>query len=283
MTDDQAGGHRDGGDPARSRGDQTRWAIAFVGQRILLLERDGRLVLPTEVELRARLGDAPLDDGAIPADVVVDGGDPARTFGLAEETEAPDGFRLEGLRAAYYGLSPDEFRAAGTARQKLEWYRSHRFCSRCGTATERHPQHEAMACPACGYLQFPRVAPAVIVLVQRGREALLGRSTRFPPGMYSTLAGFVEPGETLEDCVHREIREEVGVEVGELRYFGSQPHPFPHSLMVGFVAEWRSGDIRLDDDEIEDAGWFTPETLPELPHPMSIARALIEDFVRRVG
>jgi NAD+ diphosphatase len=125
------------------------------------------------------------------------------------------------------------------------------------------------------------VAPAVIVLVQRGPEALLGRSERFAPGVYSTIAGFVEPGETLEECVHREVEEETGVRVENLRYFGSQPHPFPNSLMVGFVADWRDGEIRVDPTELEDARWFTADELPELPHPMSIARALIEDFVRR--
>jgi NAD+ diphosphatase len=140
-----------------------------------------------------------------------------------------------------------------------------------------------MRCPGCGQLHFPRVAPAVIVLVQRGREILLGRSPHFSPGVYSTLAGFVEPGESLEECVHREIAEEVGVRVTDLRYFGSQPHPFPNSLMVGFVADWLEGEIQIDPREIEDARWFDRESLPELPHPMSIARALIEDFVRRTG
>ncbi len=138
-----------------------------------------------------------------------------------------------------------------------------------------------MACTACGQLHFPRIAPAVIVLVQRGREALLARSPRFPPGVYSTLAGFVEPGESLEECVHREIEEEVGVRVENVRYFGSQSHPFPHSLMVGFVADWRSGEIRVDPAEIEDARWFGFDALPRLPHRMSIARALIEDFDAR--
>lgn len=138
-----------------------------------------------------------------------------------------------------------------------------------------------MACSACGQVHFPRVPPAVIVLIEREGEILLGRSTRFATGVYSTLAGFVEPGESLEECVHREVMEEVGVRLGKLRYFGSQPHPFPNSLMVGFVAEWAGGDIVLEDDEIEDAQWFTRDALPKLPHAMSIARALIEDWLRR--
>jgi NAD+ diphosphatase len=146
---------------------------------------------------------------------------------------------------------------------------------------EIHPEHEAMECSACGQLHFARVAPAVIVLVERGPEMLLGRSPHFAEGVYSTLAGFVEPGESLEECVHREIEEEVGVRVTHLRYFGSQPHPFPNSLMVGFLADWLSGEIRIDPLEIEDARWFTRSDLPSLPHPMSIARRLIEDFLRR--
>jgi NAD+ diphosphatase len=141
-----------------------------------------------------------------------------------------------------------------------------------------------MLCPACGHLHFPRLAPAVIVLIERDREMLLARSPGFTPGVYSTIAGFVEPGESLEDTVHREIWEEVGVEVEDVRYFGSQPWPFPHSLMVGFVARWKSGDIRIDEKEIEDARWFTPEKLPPgLPSPMSIARRLVDDFLGRVA
>jgi NAD+ diphosphatase len=204
-------------------------------------------------------------------------------FALEEGTEVPDGYRLDGLRGAFHALDEEDFRAAGAARQRVEWYLTHRFCSRCGARNEPHSDQAAMACPSCRQMHFPRVAPAVIVLVQRGHEALLGRSPHFTPGVYSTLAGFVEPGETLEECVHREIEEEVGVRVGNLRYFASQPHPFPNSLMVGFVAEWTSGEIRVDPSEIEDARWFRYDDLPELPHAMSIARALIEDFVRRVS
>jgi len=204
------------------------------------------------------------------------------TFTLGDDFEAPDGFYLAGLRVAFHALSDEEFRAAGAARQRVEWHRTHLFCSVCGTANQMHADQEAMTCPACGHMHFARVTPAVIVLVQRGNEALLGRSHHFTEGVYSTLAGFVEPGETLEECIHREIEEEVGVRVENLRYFGSQPHPFPNSLMVGFVADWAAGEIQIDPAEIEDARWFRHDDLPELPHPMSIARALIEDFVRRV-
>jgi NAD+ diphosphatase len=206
-----------------------------------------------------------------------------RVHDLSDEFVAPKGFALVGLRSAHPHLTDELFAAAATALQKLEWIRSHHYCSRCGQPTDRHPTHEAMACRACGHLQFPRVAPAVIVLIEHGRRVLLARSPAFPEGMYSTIAGFVEPGESLEEAVHREVEEEVGVEVAQLRYFGSQPWPFPHSLMVGFVAQWAGGDIRIDADEIEDARWFDANGLPPLPPPLSIARSLLEDFLARVG
>ena len=263
-------------------GDGDGWAIAFAGSRVLLRVEGGRARLPTCAELGTALGLERLAIARIPAAVRTPTPSATSVFGLEDDHEAPDGFRLEGLRSAYHVLPPEQFRAAGTARQKLEWYRSHAFCSRCGTPTRVDGGHEAMACPACGELHFARVAPAVIVLVQRDDRALLARSPRFMPRVYSTLAGFVEPGETLEECIHREVGEEVGVTVEDPRYFGSQSHPFPHSLMVGFVARWRAGEIRIDPAEIEDARWFGVDDLPELPHPMSIARALIEDFVRRV-
>ena len=275
---------------ARSRREKTDvtepgQAIAFAGSRILLRSTDEGERLPTRDELIADFGATVLADAGIPVvhPLGVRRGLESSIFALEEDAKVPAGYRLDGLRVAFHALNEVDFRAAGAARQRVEWFRTHRFCSRCGARNEPHSHQGAMACPSCGQMHFPRVAPAVIVLVQRGEEALLGRSPHFTPGVYSTLAGFVEPGETLEECVHREIEEEVAVQVGNLRYFRSQPHPFPNSLMVGFVAEWVSGEIRLDPSEIEDARWFRYDDLPELPHPMSIARALIEDFVRRVG
>lgn len=211
-------------------------------------------------------------------------GRPCSAYDLPENLQAPEGFQLLGLRALFDRIPPELFRVAGTALQKVEWLRTNGFCSRCGAPTRRHEVHQAMACTACGHLHFPRVSPAVIVLVEREGEMLLARSPHFAEGVYSTLAGFVEPGESLEEAVHREILEEVGVEVTDLRYFGSQPWPFPHSLMVGFVARWAGGEIRLEDDEIEDARWFSPDRLPpRLPTSFSIARRLVDDFLERMA
>lgn len=174
----------------------------------------------------------------------------------------------------------NDWLAAGRAVQLVEWARTHRFCGRCGEATKRLDNERAMRCPACGLSAFPRLAPAIITLVTRGdgddEEALLARGVQWKQPMYSCLAGFVEPGETLEEAVVRETLEEVGVTVGNVRYIRSQPWPFPHSLMLGFRADWLHGDIVCDPVEIADAQWFRRDEIPMIPPGISIARRLVD-------
>jgi len=191
-------------------------------------------------------------------------------------TEAPAGHGWVGLRALFSVLEDAHFALAGRALQLLQWDRDHQYCGRCGTPTEPQAEERVRRCPACGLSAYPRVAPAVMALVKRGSQLLLGRSPHFPPGMYSALAGFVEPGETLEQCVAREVAEEVGVTVTNLSYFASQPWPFPHSLMIAFVCDWAGGEIRPQEAEIEAADWFEVLQLPKLPSKISIARRLID-------
>jgi NAD+ diphosphatase len=181
-----------------------------------------------------------------------------------------------------WGVDERFFVMAGRAKQIVEWERTHRFCGRDGTETVPGPTELSRECPRCGMLFYPRLSPAVIVLISRGDEVLLARSPGFPAGMYSVLAGFVEPGESIEETIGREIREEVGIEVENVRYFGSQPWPFPNSLMIGFTADYAGGELRTEPEEIEDAGWYTVNDLPPLPPKVSIARVMIDDFVRRV-
>ena len=176
-----------------------------------------------------------------------------------------------------------EWTVAGRAVQLAEWDRTHRFCGKCGTPTQPAPGERARRCATCGLLAFPRLAPAAIVLVERDGEALLARNARFPVAMFSAIAGFVEPGESLEQTVVREVHEEVGVTVGDVRYVSSQPWPFPHSLMIGFNATWLDGDIEVDGVEIAEANWFTPDALPMIPPPLSIARRLIDGWLARAG
>ena len=201
---------------------------------------------------------------------------------VAPETEAPPGAGWEGLRALFTVLDDAHFALAGRALQLIDWDRSHQFCGRCGARTELRAEERARACPACGLAAYPRIAPAIMALVRRGKDILLGRSPHFPPGMYSALAGFVEPGETLEQCLEREVEEEVGVRVGAVRYFASQPWPFPHSLMIAFVCDWIAGEIRPRAGEIEAAQWFNVLQLPRLPSKISIARRLIDAVVAEI-
>jgi NAD+ diphosphatase len=193
---------------------------------------------------------------------------------------APHGLTRVGLRGLHGRLEDRLFALAGRAVQLLEWDRTHRFCGVCGSPTERMTDERARRCPTCGHLHFPRISPVVIVRIDRGHETLLAHARGFPEGMYSTLAGFVEPGEALEEAVAREVREEVGVDVADLRYFASQSWPFPHSLMIAFTARYQGGEVDPDGVEIEGADWFEAEALPLIPPPMSIARWMIDAFVR---
>ncbi len=195
----------------------------------------------------------------------------------------PAGWAALGLRDLF-GLVESTLAAlSGRAYQILEWDRNHQYCSRCGTPTRLRGDERSRTCPACQYTTYPPVTPAIMILVTHGRRLLLARKPSFPPGRYSALAGFVEPGEMLEDTVIRETREEVGVEIRNIRYFGSQPWPFPHSLMIAFTAEYAGGELRPDGVEIEEARWFDLEGLPKLPPSISISRRLIDTVAGRLA
>ncbi|GHE19501.1 NAD(+) diphosphatase [Halomonas urumqiensis] len=186
-------------------------------------------------------------------------------------------------RAWLARLPESAFPLLSTALQVGAWLRDHRFCGRCGAQSSRLDAEFAMHCHACGHRNYPRISPCIITLVTHGESLLLARSPRFPPGRYSTLAGFIEPGESAEEAVRREIFEEVGLTVGRLRYYRSQAWPFPHSLMLGYFAEAASRRIRIDGVEIADAAWYSPHRLPQLPPLYSISRALIETHLADVG
>jgi NAD+ diphosphatase len=197
---------------------------------------------------------------------------------LGSDAEVPEEMVFRDLRGLW-SVDGSFFTIAGRAKQIVDWNRTHRFCSRCGVETMPGPEPLAKECPQCGMHFYPRLSPAAIVLVRRGAEVLLARSPGFPPEMYSVLAGFVEPGESIEETIEREVCEEVGIEVANVRYFGSQPWPFPNSLMLGFTADYAGGALRVDPEEIEDAGWYQVDDLPALPPRVSIARAMIDSFV----
>ncbi|MBV9452498.1 MAG: NAD(+) diphosphatase [Rubrobacter sp.] len=202
---------------------------------------------------------------------------------LKPDAEVPEEMMFRDLQGLLVEVDERFFAMAGRARQIVEWHETHRFCGRCGAETASVTTELAKECPRCGMLFYPRLSPAVIVLVKRGDSILMARSPGFPPGIYSVLAGFVEPGESIEAAISREVCEEVGVEVENVRYFGSQPWPFPHSLMIGFTADYAGGELRVEPAEIEDAGWFEANSLPAVPPKASIARAMIDQFVAHHG
>lgn len=200
---------------------------------------------------------------------------PCHAADVEQFPEIPSG---EGapLRAIFQLGGAKTFALAGRATQLLDWQKHHRFCGQCASQMLKKAGELSMQCPSCGLLAYPRISPAVMVLVRDRGKLLLARSPHFKPGVFSALAGFVEPGETLEECAIREVREEVGIEIANLRYFNSQPWPFPNSLMVAFFADYAGGTITPDPNEIEAAAWFSLDALPLLPEPISISRRLID-------
>lgn len=206
-------------------------------------------------------------------------GRPCVAAALPETADYSKSYNLQSLRNLHHVLNDDLFAIAARAVQIIAWHDTHQYCGRCATPTVQHATERAKYCPNCNLRQYPRLSPAVIMLIYREEQLLLARAPRFRNGMYSVLAGFVEPGESLEETVARETREEVGIEIKNIRYFDSQPWPFPNSLMVGFTAEYASGDIVPEPGEIEDAAWFHKTDLPPVPGELSIARKLIDWFV----
>ncbi|HAN80978.1 MAG TPA: NAD(+) diphosphatase [Gammaproteobacteria bacterium] len=187
--------------------------------------------------------------------------------------------RYEPLRPSLIQIRSAQFVPVSAAMQVLDFSREHQFCGQCGRSTSPSKSDRGRTCESCQLTQYPRISPCVIVLVTRSDEILLARAPRFVAGMYSTLAGFVEAGESAEHACHREIFEEVGVEISKPVYQGSQSWPFKHSLMLGYRAEWRFGDIRIDENEIIDAQWFKIDNLPKLPPKASISRGMIDAFI----
>ena len=214
------------------------------------------------------------------SDLVFHSGDQVIARDLHIEEAIPEGYQLVPIRQLISQWSRVQFEQASRAVQLLEWRRNHKFCSHCGTETEAHGSEYAMICPACGYHQYPRVQPCVITVITRGNdEILLAKNAKNKSNMYGLIAGFVEVGETLEEAVERETMEEIGLKLKNIQYLASQPWPFPSNLMIAFKAEYASGDIVLQQDEISDAQFFKFDALPEIPFAGSIAHAMIQHVI----
>jgi NAD+ diphosphatase len=243
--------------------------FAFRGNEVLLREAD--LALPDARAVQAL---------ALPAahllPVGLYAGRYCQAAWLPQATTPLEGHAFRGLRSLFGRVDDATLAVAGRAFQVADWARTHRFCGACGRPMSRAPGERAMKCD-CGHVAYPRISPAMMVLVKHGPAILLARNVAAPPGRFSALAGFLEPGESVEEAIHREVREEVGLEVKDLRYFASQSWPFPGSLMLAFTAEYAGGDIVPEPGEIAEARWFGPgDALPELSPRQSISRALID-------
>ncbi len=257
-------------DPTKRVSEASFWFV-FLEQKLLIKSRDNNYSVPEYRDLK--------EVGLVPVRPQYLGsldGRPCFGAEFSGSQEVQDPFIFIGLREIFNQFEEDMILVAGLANQLVQWNLNHLFCGRCGNPTSDKDDERAKICHRCGSIYYPRLSPAIIVAVLRDNLILLAHSKRFPAKFYSTLAGFVEPGETLEECVRREVREEVGIALKDIRYFGSQPWPFPDSLMIGFTAEYAGGEIHIDNSEIADAGWFSPENFPPIPPKISIARQLID-------
>jgi len=199
------------------------------------------------------------------------------------EDEISSGLQAHHGRDMMTLLTEAESDLLARALQLSHWLQDHQFCGRCGRATTLHKVDYGMYCEACRHTQYPRISPCIIVVVTGPKGVLLARNTRFPEGRFSALAGFVEAGESVEAAVHREVKEEVGIDIKNLQYIGSQSWSFPHSLMMGYMAEYKAGEIAVDGVEIDEADWFRPDCLPDLPFRFSIARRLVDIGLAKIA
>lgn len=249
--------------------------VVFSSNREILLDQSET---PPTVAACQTLG-LPLKDVLLAAEI---GGLPYYSVQpLPPETALPSCWKTAGLRAFLNDCGKAVRQAVCRAVELSTWCAEHRFCGHCGAPMRLNPDDGALRCTRCGFESFPILSPAIIVRITRGdHEILLGRNRTFSTPFFSNFAGFVESGETYEDAIRRELREEIGVEVTAIRYFGSQNWPFPHTLLAAFTAEYDGGEVRPDGEEIAEAAWFdVRKPLPSIPQPGSISRAMIDDFL----
>ncbi len=253
--------------------------FAFAGAEMLVMAgTDGALEVPSWDDLRV-WNISPIRYqylGALR-------GEPCWSAELSTVADQPAKTTLTNLRSLYDALPDVHYAIAGRAAQIVAWERDHQFCGRCGEPTDPVPGERARHCEGCDLTAYPRLTPAIIVLVEHGKKILLARNHSFVPRRFGIIAGFVEPGESLEDAVRREVREETGIEIAGIDYFGSQPWPFPHGIMIGFRAQHLHGEITLVDGELAEADWYDLDNLPDIPTKLSIARRLIDDWADRQG
>jgi NAD+ diphosphatase len=250
----------------------------FNNDELLINIKDGNLLLPTNSDIAA------LDINLVNLDLLTTKDN--KNFHYAEVyTPLPETaeFKFYKLRSLIGQMDTSSFNLAAKAFHLIKWNETYKYCSKCGTPVKDKEDERAKICPKCGFISFPRISPAIITAIVKDNKLLLAHNTNFINGMYSVIAGFVEPGEAFEDCVAREVFEEVGIQVKNIKYFGSQPWPFPDSLMVGFTCEYAGGELKVDGVEIDHAAFYSVGEFPKIPAGGSIARKLIDWFTHSVN
>ena len=266
-----------------SLGDKVVPWLIFSAEKILLPSADNRLPRAAWCELTFIHHYSNAVNCLSRLDDVADSAEPIYVVDMQSEKISIEGWQEVTLRDLLTVADSEGFQQISRAWQYLYFLRTHNYCGRCGSSTQRIDWEVAVQCGHCGHRCYPRVSPCIITAIYRDDQILLANGVRHKEsGMYSTLAGFVESGESLEHALHREVREEVGITVKNLTYFGSQAWPFPHSLMVGYIAEYAGGDIVIDEREIVDAQWFSIDALPKIPPMMSIAGHLIAHVIEKI-
>lgn len=252
------------------------WFIFCKSDLVLEKLEDGTYTIPSSEESPVEtkpwthiLNISPMDDGT-----------EVRTFTIPEPLTDNPQYEMCGLRQSYYKLSTPLYLKAGKCQELNYWDQNTQFCGVCGAPTKKHTDISKQ-CTNCGKQVWPSLATAIIVLIRRGEEVLLVHARNFKGDFYGLVAGFVETGETLEEAVHREVMEETGLTITNLKYFGSQPWPYPSGLMVGFTADYVSGEIHLQKEELSRGKWFTKDNLPTIPEKLSIARQIIDDWLEK--
>ena len=251
---------------------QSLWFI-FYKDKLLLAKQGEKFAVPAGEEAPVGL----CKSSSVMEVGTMDDGTPIKTFALNAPDINDTAFEWVDLRKSFHLLSREHYLKAGKCRELIYWDSNTQYCGTCGTPLRMHTPI-SKRCPQCGREIWPALSPAIIVLVHKGNEALLVHARNFKGDYYGLVAGFVETGETLEEAVHREVAEETGITITNLRYFGSQPWPYPNGLMVGFEADYVAGNIHLQKEELSHGAWFSKENLPAVPDKLSIARKMIDHW-----
>lgn len=252
---------------------KSAWWFVFCEDQLLLEKKGDTFTVPCQEAIPVAL-----DKGATIHEITTMDGIPCKAFDIEKPIDETDKYRMMGLRASHDFIPFQQYDTAGKAAEIMHWDRNSHFCAACGTPMEQK-EPIMKKCPACGREVYPAISAAVLVLIRKGNEILLVHARNFKGTFNSLVAGFLETGETLEECAIREVKEETGLDIKNITYFANQVWPYPSGLMVGFIADYAGGEIQLQEEELSFGAFYTKDNLPELPRKLSLARKMIDWWI----